>query len=253
MSPVMQVPLLSLITLTKNDASGLNRTLASAAAIRAAGAEHIVIDGSDAKPANGNEHVGDIQHVLRSPKGIADAFNAGIGLARGEWIWCLNGGDEVEGNIRADFLFALLAQSRADVVVGTVRYAGEAHPRAHPQPQFRWPPVHSWIPHPATLVRRALFERFGTFDPRYEIAMDYEWWLRVIPTGVGVDVLSVPLAVFAAGGVSQRAENWPKIQRERRDAMRRHQRKIAGAWAAASAQWIRSSVRALFARPVRKV
>lgn len=250
----MTSPLLSLVTITKDDPVGLARTLASGARLRAAGAEHLVVDGSavvDESPATiaGAEGV---RWMARPARGVADAFNTGIAAARGEWVWCLNGGDHVDPRLSASVLLDLLARTQADLLIGGLTYEGEATPRPHPPAQLRWPPVRSWIPHPATLVRRSLFERFGGFDEQYAIAMDYEWWLRVIPTGVGVDVLSVPFAVFAPGGMSQRPEMLPRIQREQRRALRRHFGSSLRAWADVSGRAWKLWARALVTRPGRK-
>lgn len=245
----MTAPALTLITITKDDADGLARTLDSAAAFRAAGGEHLVVDGSETERVGelDTRLPGGIRVVQRLPRGIADAFNAGVAVARSEWLWFLNSGDRVDPRLTPAFLGELLARSAADVVIGGTTYAGEAEPRAHPPAHLRWPPFRSWIPHPSTLVRRRLFAQFGPFDERYTIAMDYEWWLRTIPRGAAVDVLSVPFAVFAPGGISQRPENSGTIRREQRAAVRKHQGALVRAWAALAARWWKAWVVAQFA------
>ncbi len=231
----MDNPWLTLVTITKDDPAGLARTLASAVALREAGAEQIVVDGSGEAPTGGTEDresppsVG-VRRLMRPADGIAAAFNAGIDAATGEWIWFLNGGDAVDARLESVFLSTLLADTGADVVIGATTYAGESRPRPHPPAHLRWPPFRSWIPHPSTLVRRRLFEQHGLFDSRYTIAMDYEWWLRAIPTGDGVDVLSVPFAVFAPGGLSQRPESLAVLRREHREALRCHRTVLMKSW-----------------------
>ena len=51
------------------------------------------------------------------------------------------------------------------------------------------------VPHPATFVRRAVFQRFGGFSESYRLAMDYEFWLRIQPH-LKLSQLSEPLAAF---------------------------------------------------------
>ena len=239
---------LSLITVTKDDPAGLARTLASAAAIRLAGVEHLVIDGGSDPEASGRlvaETGGDVTVIGRPARGIADAFNAGISAAQGEWLWFLNGGDQIDARVSPGWLEALLLGTEADVVIGKTTYEGEADPRPHPARELQWPPFRSWIPHPSTLVRRALFARFEGFDERYTIAMDFEWWLRALVPSVQVDVISSPLAVFAPGGVSQRPESRNKLRREKRHALWRHQGKIWRAWFLSCYHLIRASLPAL--------
>ena len=228
---------LTIITITKDDPVGLGRTLASAHRMRAAGAQHLVIDGSTVAANAGGGPVPQGQGCeirAQPPRGISVAFNAGLAEARGEWIWFLNGGDRVDDRLTPEFLSGLLNSTRAEMVIGAITYEGEAEPRPHPPEELQWPPFRSWIPHPSTLVRRRLFEQFGGFDECYTIAMDYEWWLRALGPTVSVDVVSVPLAIFASGGISQRPEMRNIIRREKRHALWRHQSKLWRPWCLAN-------------------
>lgn len=224
----MSHPLLTIVTISKGDPCGLSSTLASLARLHASGCvEHIVVDGDgSAKALVMSESCGWLHQV---GTGIAGAFNEGLAATNGEWVWFLNGGDSLDPRLSIEFLFELLRSSQADVIIGATTYEGEHCPRPHPRPTKQWPPVQPWIPHPSSLVRRRLFAQFGYFDERYGIVMDYEWWLRALSSRVVVDVISVPFAVFARGGLSQRPESMELIVRERDDAIRRHQR---GLWRA---------------------
>lgn len=219
----MTNPWLTIITITKDDPKGIARTLESTTVFRTSGAEHLVMDGSAVAglhlPPKENEHV---RFVFCPPLGVSNAFNAGLAQARGDWVWFLNGGDTVCPGILPNELAESLSNSSADVIVGTLTYEGEACPRPHPPVELRWPPLRPWIPHPATLIRRDLFRRFGGYDERYLIAMDYEWWLRVLSDEVKVEVTDITLAIFAAGGISQRPEMRSRLIQEWDDIIRRH-------------------------------
>jgi glycosyltransferase involved in cell wall biosynthesis len=243
-------PLLSIISVTKDDAAGLRRTVESVAGLRAVGVEHAVVDGSLATVW---ELPADVVVIRREAKGIADAFNVGLETARGEWVWFLNGGDKVDPRLQPELLLALLGQSRADALVGATTYAGEDKPCPHAPVARRWPSLAPWIPHPSTLVRRSLFMRFGRFDERYSIVMDYEWCLRVLASDeVRVDVISVPFAVFAPGGISQRSDCRALLARERDDAIRRHQQRLWGLWLAAGGRLLKAWGRAQGTRRLGK-
>jgi len=243
-------PILSIVTITKNDPAGLAQTLASTAAwLMDPTVEQIVIDAS-APPAVVNNPA--VRVIRQRSHGIATAFNEGLQAAKGEWVWFLNGGDRVDVRLTPEFLLALLRSSKADVIIGGMRYEEEAEPKPHLSPNMQWPPFKAWIPHPSTVVRRRLFERFGMFDATYSIVMDYEWWLRALSADVPVDVLSVPFAVFARGGISQQIEFRKKLVREQGDVIRRYQLRLWRAWILSGCRLLRVWLAAIFVRRIDK-
>ena len=243
--------LLTIVTVTKADAEGLKRTLASAAVFGAAATvEHIVVDGDGSAESAAAD--GGCLWMRQTGAGIAAAFNEGLQAAKGEWVWFLNGGDRVDARLTPEFLLTLLRSSQADVIIGGMMYEEEAEPRPHLSPNMQWPPFKAWIPHPSTVVRRRLFERFGMFDATYSIVMDYEWWLRALSADVPVDVLSVPFAVFARGGISQQIEFRKKLVREQGDVIRRYQLRLWRAWILSGWRLLRVWLAAIFVRRIGK-
>ena len=92
---------LSIITINRNNAEGLKRTLESVASQTCRDFEHIIIDG-----ASTDESVDIIKEYVTSPagknvsywvsepdSGIYDAMNKGIEKANGEWVNFMNSGD----------------------------------------------------------------------------------------------------------------------------------------------------------------
>lgn len=242
----MKAPWLTIVSITKDDPAGWARTSASAAVWRAhPGVEQVVVYRGTAPALLRPPHP--VLQVQTST-GIARAFNEGLALAQGEWVWFLNGGDEVDPRLAPAWLEALLGHATSDIVIGGTTYSGEEVPRPHPLPERRWPLVLPWIPHPSALVRRRLLVRLGGFDPRYTIAMDYAWWMRALRAGANVDTLSVPFAIFADGGISQRTETRPRLRQENGDVLRGHAAYLWRGWLIAGARLLRCSLRAVFAR-----
>jgi putative colanic acid biosynthesis glycosyltransferase len=223
----MNAPRLSIVTITKDDPAGLGRTIDSTAAWRSLSAvEQIVIfagaaprvpvgAGLTVHPQNGT--------------GIAAAFNEGLAMARGEWVWFVNGGDAVHEALDPAWLLALLANSRADLVVGGIHYDGDASPRPVPPLRQQWPLLECWLPHPATLVRKQTLLQATGFNADYTIAMDYDLWFRLLNGGATVDVISIPLARFDPTGLSQRADYRKVVCREESKVILRNWRSLLGA------------------------
>ena len=216
----MKVPYLSLVAITKDDQVGLERTLKSVDAWRAyPGVEQIVVYAGAEPAVKDNDAM--IVRQQRST-GIADAFNEGLALARGEWVWFVNGGDAIHESVDPVWLLAHLRRTKADLVVGAVQFDGEAEPRPLPGLRDQWPLIACWLPHQATMIRRELLAAAGGFRSRWRVAMDYDLWLRMIAAKTPVDVLSVVLARFATDGISEAPATVALKWREDAAVIRRH-------------------------------
>lgn len=92
---------ISVVTVTYNNAAGLNATLDSVASLKEKPFEILVIDGasSDHTPAVIERYQGalPIRFISEPDSGIYDAMNKGRDLAKGELLHYLNAGDTVWG------------------------------------------------------------------------------------------------------------------------------------------------------------
>ncbi len=218
--------ILTIVTITKDDSDGLARTLSSSKYWHSMGVEHVIVDGGGDAAAGPSKSINwdmDKFRVLsQKSQGIAAAFNEGLAVANGEWVWFLNGGDAIHEDLDPAWLLSLLSRTQAQVITGTLHFDGERVPRVMPHLSYQWPLISCWLAHPATLVRRDLLLAAGGFDIRWRIAMDYDLWLRLLSPGVAVDVLSVPFARFDVGGVSERAETRAEARREEMRVVLQH-------------------------------
>ena len=91
-------PLVSIITVVRNDAEHLSRTMQSVSQFKSARVEYIVVDGASTDDtllvAASRRDMIDIL-VSEPDKGIYDAMNKGIALAHGKYLLFLNAGDEL--------------------------------------------------------------------------------------------------------------------------------------------------------------
>ncbi len=94
------LPLLSIITINYNNASGLGRTLSSITAQQGLAFEYIVIDGgsTDGSIDLIQKYSDKITTwVTEKDQGIYHAMNKGIALSTGKYLLFLNSGDEFNG------------------------------------------------------------------------------------------------------------------------------------------------------------
>lgn len=182
-------PDVSVVTVARNAAATLPRTVASVQAQRGPRIEHVVVDG-----ASTDDTADLLASRLRAQdfwlsepdRGIADAFNKGVALARGRYVQFLNADDWLsEGQIAR--AVATLEASGADFVFGDLVF----HRDGRPSYVYRGDPDYAAglsrllppVNHPTLLARRELFERAGLFCLEHCFCMEYDWLQRVQRTG----------------------------------------------------------------------
>ncbi|MBW4052026.1 MAG: glycosyltransferase [Proteobacteria bacterium] len=205
--PVSERDLVTIVTVTFNSEKFLLKTIDSIAAQTHRPLEYIVVDGGsrDETLQVLRRREEDIDLWLSEPdRGIGDAFNKGIALARGEFIALVNSDDWLEaGHVsravehlrrsKADFAFG-------DVIVhdvtGAARYSIMGDPSYFNRVRHAMPDIN----HPTVVCRRQVYERHGLYDPSLRIAMDYEWLLRGYVHGVrGLYVPDLTSHMLGAG------------------------------------------------------
>jgi glycosyltransferase involved in cell wall biosynthesis len=203
----------SVITAVRNGASAIAPTLRSVFDQRFPALEHVIVDGASTD--------GTVEIVRREKRtvgaviserdsGVYDAFNKGLAAATGDLIGFLNAGDRYVDERAIDRLATAIEASKADAVFADVAFV-DAETGAV-QRRFRstaFSPArisYGYMPaHPTLFVRRAVFERFGEFDPSFKIAGDFEFVARAFGRG-GISFVYVPetLVYMEPGGLSDR-------------------------------------------------
>lgn len=205
-------PLLSVVTITRNDLAGLRRTHGSIASLLGlAGVEWVVADGAsnDGTPDWLGQAGASVRWASEPDDGIYDAMNRATARARGRYLWYLNAGDE---SVVADAP-ALLKRLRDEVdrpgpdrvLYGNyvlrlasggeiVRYARQPSYLRHSLPSS----------HQAMVFPRAAVDSIGRYDPRFRVTGDYDLVCRLVRSGVGLVPIPVLLARFHLGGQSSR-------------------------------------------------
>lgn len=219
----MPTPTISIVTIAYNSAKTIADTIASVRAQQYPGLEYIVIDGGS---TDGTLAILEANHdlitswVSEPDKGIYDAMNKGVARATGEIVGIVNSDDFLEPGALAAVAEAAAAHPEADLFVGNIRVllddqgreAFESKPRQDVMgDRFKSIPV----PHPATFVRRRVYEELGGFDTRYRVSADYEFILRCLKADKQFVFLDRILSNFRAGGASGTA--FMRTTREERD------------------------------------
>lgn len=182
-------PIVSIVTVTLNNLTGLKRTCTSIAIQSIVGkVEHVVVDGlSDDGSAEwylAHVPTSNYRLVSEADDGIFDAMNKGWKIATGEYVIFMNAGDAFATPDALDEAVSQLREAGADwgygrgVMAdergGIVRRADGPRPYSKMRHQFGT----SWICHQSVVMRRSLIQELDGFDLRYDTAADYHALMR---------------------------------------------------------------------------
>jgi glycosyltransferase involved in cell wall biosynthesis len=177
----------SIITATYNSLKTLKETYASLKEQTETSWQWIVIDGDSMDGTQTwlkNLDEPNLVWISEQDKGIYDALNKGVNLARGEVIGFLHSDDlfynsDVLSNIKRTLLNTTL-----DGVYGNLLYFRESKEipnrtwisSTFEYKKLRW----GWMPpHPTMFLKRNVYLLAGLFDTSYKIAADYDFILRI--------------------------------------------------------------------------
>lgn len=240
-------PVLTLLTVTRNDIAGLRRTLDSTAAHRGPMLEHIVIDGAstDGTAQFLAESVGGAVsgYVSRQDRGIYHAMNRGLSMANGEWVLFLNSGDTLHDRFSLEHFASFCKARSGKVIVGLVELHWEGDTYLNPNveklaPQLSSPP-HQGFFAPLVHCHRS------SFDERHPVSADRRW-MSEAQARYGTVLYPHRVARFELGGISNRP-CWRTVKLRAKEGARPLVNE-AIKWCMVSALGLRRYYRVLYAR-----
>lgn len=182
----MASPLFSIVTITYNAERELPVTLASVDSQTEKDYEHLIVDGAskDATVAIACAADQERRRVVSEPdKGLYDAMNKGLRMARGRYLIFLNAGDAFSSH-EVLSRYAAGTASGADIVYADTRLVDSSRrvvgPRHLSVPRrltFGSFARGMLVCHQAFCVRRELAPEY---DLAYRFSADYEWCLRCL-------------------------------------------------------------------------
>ena len=195
-------PLVSIVTVTYNAQDTIEETILSVINQDYDNIEYIIIDGNskDSTVDIIKKHEDRISYWVSEPdKGLYDAMNKGIKIAKGEWITFRNSGDLFLERDSLSKLFKEPISESTDVIYADcIHISEEGYKLSKPRPLTtyrRSMPIN----HPATFIRTALHKEIP-FDLQYKISADYNMIYRCIEMGKQFEYRPVAIVSFPIGG-----------------------------------------------------
>lgn len=214
-------PSIALITVVYNNIKGIEKTISSVLSQTYPSIEYIIIDGgsTDGTVDIIKKYESYITYWHSEPdKGIYDAMNKGINIARSDYVMFLNSGDDFFEN---NSLEKIVQANREDydIVYNKIHFIRSediSEVNEYPAELFFEHFIHGTVPHPATLIKKKLFETIGLYDDSLKIASDWKWFLIAIMRYKSTYKYSEVIAAnFYMDGISCLKENEGLIFSER--------------------------------------
>lgn len=218
---------ISVVTVIRNNLRGLQATVASLRDQIGSDFEHIIVDGdSNDGTKEFLENIAvdyPLRWVSEPDKGLYDAMNKGVSLARSPVIFFLNGADtlvsgdvleEVANSWRASgWQWAFGGINFVDAEGGLVEsYTGVPYSRRKVELG------RAYVPHPATFMSTEEVRSVGQFRPEFGLSADQELILRVAaksePHIFSSSLTNMEIGgAHAASSASETARRYQRIRR----------------------------------------
>ena len=214
-------PLASIITVVRNDKSGLSRTIKSALAQKETDWELLIKDGNsqdgtfELADKFANQHK-NIKLVSGSDKNLYDAMNMALSEACGVYLIFLNAGDEFETVDSLEMALANIENNRdCDIGFFSTRVHlqnGTEYTRQSRPPEYiayGQPGIHQ-----STIIRREFHESFKYDFKNYPNIADYVSVARMIQVGAKSASFNQILARFEITQSSSSFRNQRSVRHE---------------------------------------
>jgi len=203
---------ISIITVCFNSEKTIRNTIESVLSQDYHDVEYIIVDGgSTDQTMNIVREYSSISKVISEPDdGIYDAMNKGVLSATGDIIGILNSDDLYEGSSVLSGIAVLFNKSSSiGLAFGNVVLVNpddiSQTVRRYESRNFKpWKLRFGWMPpHPATFVRRSVYQEYGMYDLSYKISSDYEIFVRwLLINRLEYAQINRTLVRMRAGGIS---------------------------------------------------
>ena len=213
---------LTIITINRNNAAGLRKTIESVVNQTHANFEYIIIDGASTDESVNiiEEYAHKIDYWVSEPdKGIYNAMNKGICMANGDYIQILNSGDILASDNVVERMLAHLqitndqlrvkGEPEVSILYGNmikVDELGKVIGKSYYTPYSLLQFYTSTLNHDCAYIKRVLFDaaNYGLYDESLKIVSDWKWYLQAIGLGFVKPIyVDIDVTIFEAAGISE--------------------------------------------------
>ena len=217
---------LSIITINRNNAPGLERTILSLAAQIFKEFEYIVIDGAS---TDGSVEVikqyeprfAYLKWVSEPDAGIYNAMNKGVRMASGDYIQIVNSGDcLVAEDVTERMLAALEKAGNPSIFYGNMIKCfpdgNKLVDKSFAGQEITMLGMYTGtLNHNPAYIRHDLFSKYGYYDESLKIVSDWKWYLQAVILGEEKpQYVDIDVTLFDMTGISETNKELDKAERK---------------------------------------
>lgn len=218
---------LTIITINRNNASGLKKTMQSVLDQGFKDFEYVVVDGAS---TDGSVEViegfvsafgGRLKWISEPDKGIYNAMNKGIRIAGGDYVEFLNSGDCLASDdVVGRMMGALGKEHFPSILYGNMI---KVFPDGHRFKDLCFAGREisflgfytGTLNHSPAYIRKSLFGKYGMYDESLRIVSDWKWYLQAIILGDEKPVYAdIDVTLFDMTGISETNKELDKAERK---------------------------------------
>jgi glycosyltransferase involved in cell wall biosynthesis len=202
--------LISIITVCYNSSKTIEKTFQSVQKQTYKNIEYIVIDGNStdntlAIIAKYNNII--TKNISERDKGLYDAMNKGIALAKGDLVGVLNSDDVFHDDKVLENIIKFHKNNYYEAYIGDVVQFNDRGKIVRRYSGRNWNPEKLKIgfmpPHPSLFVSRELFEKYGYYQLDFVSCADYELIIRFfLKNKVSWKYSNITTTAMLIGGIS---------------------------------------------------
>lgn len=206
---------LSIITINRNNAAGLEKTMRSVAKQSFKEFEYVVVDGAstDGSVETIKKLEAEFVHlkwVSESDSGIYNAMNKGIRMASGDYIQILNSGDCLASeDVTGRMLEALEKANYPSILYGNMVKCfpdgKKMLDRSFAGSEITMVGMYKGtLNHDPAYICRDLFDKYGYYDESLKIVSDWKWYMKAIVIGgEKPNYVDIDVTLFDMTGISE--------------------------------------------------
>jgi glycosyltransferase involved in cell wall biosynthesis len=180
-------PRITIVTPSYNQGQYIEETIRSVLLQNYPNLEYLVIDGNstDGTLQILKKYDSFIRWISEPDKGQTDAINKGLKMATGEIMAYLNSDDLYEPNALINIAAFFGQREEIAMIYGDIIHINEKSGfiefhrtgKVDIRKYLMWD---FYLPQPSVFFRKRVIDTLGYFDEKLHLAMDYDYWLKII-------------------------------------------------------------------------